>query len=374
MMFAPILLAVAAPTAPVAFESTSPVAYLIDFSSGATLYARDADRRIPTASMAKMMTAWVAFEAIKAGELKSKQTFSVKDATWTKWNNTGSSMFLKVRENVSVENLLHGVLTVSGNDAAVVLAEGIAGTETLFAKRMTAEAKRLGMKNSQFGTANGWPDNGGTYSTAHDLALLANRIVTDHPALFRQYFSQQNFTWNGVTQANRNPLLGAIAGADGMKTGHSDEAGYCLVGTVQQGKRRLLLVIAGLPTQAARINEARSLMQWGFDAWESKPLFSGGRFVTEIPVQLGDHSKVKLIAPRDLAATLPKGSSKPISLMILYKGPVRAPFAKGTELAQLVAKLPDGSKQIMPLIASESVGTASFFGRAWNGVKGVVGA
>lgn len=373
-MFVPILLAVAAPAAPVAYESTAPVAYLIDFSSGAILYSRDADRRIPTASMAKMMTAWVAFEAIKAGKLKSKQSFPVRDETWTKWNNTGSSMFLKVKEDVSVENLLHGILTVSGNDASVVLAEGMAGTEAEFAKRMTAEAKRLGMKNSRFGTANGWPDEGVTYSTAHDLALLANRIVTDHPVLFRQYFGQRNFTWNGVTQANRNPLLGAISGADGMKTGHSDEAGYCLVGTVLQGKRRLLLVIAGLPSQTARISEARNMMQWGFNAWQSKPLFARGKAVAEIPVQLGDKSRIRLIAPRDLAATLPKGSVKPVSLTIRYKGPVRAPFAEGAELAQLVAKLPDGSKQVMPLVAAEGVGTASFFGRAWNGAKSMVGA
>lgn len=373
-MFAPILLMAAAPAAPVAYESTAPVAYLIDFSSGAVLYSREAERRIPTASMAKMMTAWVAFEAIKAGKLKSKQTFPVKDATWTKWNNTGSSMFLKIGEDVSVENLLHGILTVSGNDASVVLAEGMAGTEAEFAKRMTTEAKRLGMKNSRFGTANGWPDSGATYSTAHDLALLANRIVTDHPTLFRQYFGQPSFTWNGVTQGNRNPLLGAIAGADGMKTGHSDEAGYCLAGTVQQGKRRLLLVIAGLPTQAARINEARNMMKWGFEAFQSKPLFSRGRFVTNIPVQLGDRSTVRLIAPRDLAATLRKGLAKPISLTVRYKGPVRAPFAKGTELAQLVATLPDGSKQLMPLVAAEKIGSAGFVGRAWNGVKSMVGA
>ena len=373
-MFAPILLAATAPASPTAYESAAPVAYLIDFSSGAILYSRDADRRIPTASMAKMMTAWVTFEAIKAGKLTTKQTFPVKDATWTKWNNTGSSMFLKVREDVSVANLLHGILTVSGNDASVVLAEGMAGTEAAFAERMTMEAKRLGMKNSRFGTANGWPDSGYTYSTAHDLALLANRIVNDHPELFRQYFGQRSFTWNGVTQANRNPLLGAIAGADGMKTGHSDEAGYCLVGTVKQGKRRLLLVIAGLSTQAARINEARNMMKWGFDAWQSKPLFGRGRTVVDIPVQLGDKSKISLVAPRDLAATLPKGSTNPNSLTVRYNGPVRAPFAKGAELAQLVVKLSDGSKQIMPLVAAESVGTTGFFGRAWNGAKSLVGA
>lgn len=359
---------------PASYDSAAPVAYLMDVASGATLYARDADRRIPTASMAKMMTAWVAFQSIKAGKLNQAQKFKVSDATWTKWNNTGSSMFLKAREEVSVENLLHGMLTVSGNDASVVLAEGMAGSEVAFTKLMNAEAKRLGMKDSQFGTANGWPDEGRTYSTAHDLALLANRIITEHPALFRQYFGQREFTWSKVTQPNRNPLLGVIEGADGMKTGHSDEAGYCLAGTVQRGKRRLLMVIAGLPTQQSRIDEARAFMNWGFDAWAARPLFARNKVVAHIPVQLGDASKVALLAPRDLAVALPKGGVKGIKLSVRYKGPARAPFRKGAELAQLVVKLPDGSNQVMPLVAAQSVGEAGFLGRAWNGAKSLVGA
>jgi serine-type D-Ala-D-Ala carboxypeptidase (penicillin-binding protein 5/6) len=371
MSFTTILLLAAAP-AP--YQSTAPVAFMVDVASGATLYARDDQRRIPTASMAKMMTAWVAFEAIKDGKLKADQKFKVSDAVWTKWNNEGSSMFLKAREQVSVEDLLHGILTVSGNDASVVLAEGIAGSEASFTDRMNAEAKRLGMTNSQFKTANGWPDEGQTYSTARDLALLANRIITDHPALFRQYFGQREFTWADVTQQNRNPLLGAIDGADGMKTGHSDEAGYCLTGTVKRGKRRLLMVIAGLPTQASRISEARAFMNWGFDAWVDRPLFARGKIVTSIPVQLGEDSKVDVVAPRDLAAILPKETAAPIKLAVRYNGAVRAPFQKGTELAQLVVQLPDGSKQTMPLVAAKTVAEAGFFGRAWNGIKSLVGA
>lgn len=374
MIFASLLMLVTTPAGIGPHESAAPVAYLTDVSSGATLYARDEKRRIPTASMAKMMTAWVAFEAIKTGKIKPKQTYKVSNATWKKWNNTGSSMFLKAGEDVSVENLLHGVLTVSGNDASVVLAEGIAGSEAAFIVRMNAAAKKLGMVNSRFGTANGWPDEGVTYSTARDLALLAEKIITDHPALFRQYFGQSSFSWNGVTQANRNPLLGAVAGADGMKTGHSDEAGYCLVGTVQQGKRRLLMVVAGLPTQSARINEARNLMRWGFDAWQAKPLFARGRIVAHIPVQLGDMSQIAVIAPRDLAATLLKGSNTNFKLTIRYKGAVKAPFAKGAEIAQLVVKFPNGTQQTMPLVAANSVQTAGFWGRAWNGVKSLAGA
>jgi serine-type D-Ala-D-Ala carboxypeptidase (penicillin-binding protein 5/6) len=366
------LLAISAPLA--AYDSAAPVAYMVDMGSGATLYARDANRRIPTASMAKMMTAWVAFEAIKAGKLRPEQTFKVDDATWAKWNNAGSSMFLKAREEVSVENLLHGILTVSGNDASVVLAEGIAGSEPAFAKLMNAEAKRLGMTKSRFGTANGWPDEGQTYSTARDLALLADHIINDHPALLRQYFGQRTFVWNKVTQPNRNPLLGAIEGADGMKTGHSDEAGYCLVGTVLQGKRRLVMVIAGLASQTSRIDEARSFMRWGFEAWDTRPLFPANSRVAEIPVQQGSQNTIALLAPRYFAATFPKGKGKGVKLKVRYKGPIRAPFRKGAMLAQLEVKTSDGRTQILPLVAAQSVAKAGFFGRAWNGAKSLVGA
>lgn len=359
---------------PATYDSAAPVAYMVDVASGATLYARDADRRIPTASMAKMMTAWVVFQAIKSGKLRPEQDFTVSDDAWSKWNNKGSSMFLKARQQLSVRDLLHGMLTVSGNDASIVLAEGVAGSEADFTRLMNAEAKRLGMTNSRFGTANGWPDEGRTYSTARDLAVLANHIITDHPALFREYFGEREFTWNKVTQPNRNPLLGAIEGADGMKTGHSDEAGYCLTGTVKRGNRRVVMVIAGLPSQQSRIAEARAFMNWGFDAWDARPLFARNRVVATVPVQLGDASKVALLAPRDLAAILPKGQKTKMKLAVKYRGPVRAPFRKGAELAQLVVRLPDGSQQVMPLVAAQSVGTASFFGRAWNGAKSLVGA
>jgi serine-type D-Ala-D-Ala carboxypeptidase (penicillin-binding protein 5/6) len=374
MSVASLLLLTAAPTLAIPPETSAPVAYLTDVSSGATLYARDAKRRIPTASMAKMMTAWVAFEALKTGKLKADQQFVVSKNVWTQWNNTGSSMYLKASEKVSVENLLHGILTVSGNDASVVLAEGMAGSEAAFTKLMNVEAKKLGMVDSHFGTANGWPDQGVTYSTAHDLSLLAHKIITEHPVLFRQYFGQRSFTWSGITQPNRNPLLGAITGADGMKTGHSDEAGYCLVGTVQQGKRRLLMVVAGLPTQAVRISEARHLMQWGFDAWHAKPLFNKGRIVAHIPVQLGTKSRIGVVAPHDLMATIAKGEKPKLTLRVRYKGPVKAPFQKGAQIAQLIVKFPNGAQQVMPLVAVDAVQTAGFWGRAWNGAKSLVGA
>ena len=204
------------------FETPAPVAYLVDLSSEAVLYSKDADRRMPPASMAKMMTAYIVFAMLSDGKLKLNQKFTVKTDTWKKWNNVGSTMFLAPNEQVTVENLLHGTITVSGNDAAIALAEGIAGTEAGFVDRMNAMATKLGMKDSYFGTPNGWPDEGKTLTTARDLTLLGARTINDYPALYRKFYGQTEFRWANITQADRNPLLGKIAGADGLKTGHTD--------------------------------------------------------------------------------------------------------------------------------------------------------
>ncbi|OHT20245.1 D-alanyl-D-alanine carboxypeptidase DacC precursor [Sphingomonas haloaromaticamans] len=234
-MKSPILLAVlastilasAAPAAAPPFETEAPVAYMKDLSSGAVLYAKDADRRMPPASMAKMMTVYVAFDLIKKGELKLDQMVTVRPETWKQWHGpaAGSTMFLSPGEQVSVQNLLHGIVTLSGNDACVVLAEGIAGTEPAFVALMNQRAKELGLDNSHFGTSNGWPDNGVTYVTAHDLAELAARTIQDFPDLYKAFYSQTSFTWGktmgsgaDITQQNRDPLLGRVQGADGLKT------------------------------------------------------------------------------------------------------------------------------------------------------------
>ncbi|WP_374542383.1 D-alanyl-D-alanine carboxypeptidase family protein [Sphingorhabdus sp.] len=283
------------------FKTQAPIAYLVDAHSGVVLLDKASAKRIPTASMAKMMTAYVAFEAIRAGKLDRKATFTMRPATWANWNNRGSSMFLRSGQQVSVENLLHGILTLSGNDASVVLAEGISGSEKAFTDEMNATAERLGMKDSRFGTANGWPDRGGTYSTARDLGVLAKRIIEDHPDLFHEFFNQPSFRWNNISQPNRNPLLGAVEGADGMKTGHSNEAGYCLVGTAQRGPRRLIMVVAGLPSMQSRVDEARGMMRWGFDNWQEKPLFNPGQTVTRVPVQLGTGDVVQAVTPHRIS-------------------------------------------------------------------------
>ena len=379
---AALCVATAAPAKAPPFETPAKVAYLIDLSSGAVLLAKDADRRMPPASMAKMMTTNVAFELIKKGDLSLNKMCTVRPETWQKWHGpqAGSTMFLSPGEQVSVENLLDGIVTLSGNDASVVLAECIAGTEEAFANVMNENAKRLGLTNSRFGNSNGWPDEGRTYVTARDLATLARAEIENHPQLYKRFYSKSEFTWGktmgsgaNITQGNRNPLLGRVAGADGLKTGHTEEAGYGFTGSAEQNGRRLIMVVAGLDSFTGRINESVRLMQWGFNAWQSKPLFKAGTNVGSAKVQLGSSSEVPLVAPRDLALTIPAGIlSKTGAMKIRYQGPVKAPIAKGDHVADLVVSMPDG-EQVMPLVAAEAIGQAGFFGRAWLGLLQLIG-
>ncbi len=363
------------------FQTAAPIAYMEDLSSGAVLYARDADRRMPPASMAKMMTVYVAFDMLRKGELKLDQMMTVRPETWAKWHGpaAGSTMFLSSGENVSVANLLYGIVTLSGNDACVVLAEGISGSEQAFTERMNRAAAEIGLKDSHFGTANGWPDNGVTYVTAHDLANLAAATITNHPQLYKQFYSKRDFTWgktmggNAITQANRDPILGRVAGADGLKTGHTEEAGYGFTGSAEQNGRRLVMVVAGLTSSGQRAEESVRFMEWGFRAWSSKPIVAKGRKVETAEVQLGDSSTVGLIAPKALTATLPAGTSPNLTAKVVYNGPIKAPIKAGQHIADLVVSTPDGVQQTMPLVAEKDVGTAGFFGRAWAGLTGFFG-
>ncbi len=355
------------------FETQAPIAYLIDMSSNRVLLDRDSRKQIPTASMAKMMTAYVAFEAMRDGRLTPDTRFAVKAATWQTWNNQGSTMFLRANERVRVDDLLHGILTLSGNDASIVLAEGMRGSEADFVERMNAYAVGLNMRDSHFETANGWPDQGKTYSTARDLSTLARQIIVRHPKLFKEYFSQRSLRWNGVEQANRNPLLGAVPGADGMKTGHSDEAGYCLTGTAERGGRRLIMVVAGLPTMQARIDEARALMQWGFDNWRETPLFRPSQIVTMVPLQLGDRQTVGAATSQRVAMLNPIAEKAVPDLRVRYSGPIKAPVRKGQKIAELFVRYPDDETQVFPLYATNNVDAAGFWRRASNGLQSLWG-
>jgi len=363
------------------YTSEAPIAYLKDLSSGAVLYDKGGETRMPPASMAKMMTAHVAFRLIQKGELKLDQKFTVRPETWQKWHGpqAGSTMFLSVGEQVTVENLLHGIVTLSGNDACVVLAEGIAGTEQAFVALMNQEAKRLGLKNSNFGTSNGWPDEGVTYVTAADLASLAEATVEETPGLYKKFYATRSFTWGktmggaDIEQGNRNPILGKVAGADGLKTGHTEEAGFGFTGSAEQEGRRLVMVVAGLSSANQRIAESVRFMDWGFRAWKAQPLFKKGQTVETAAVQMGSATSVALVAPQDMAVTLPRAASSNITVKVAYTGPIKAPIIKGQKIGQLIISTPDTPPQILPLVAGADVAEAGIFGRLWNGLKSFFG-
>jgi len=368
----------AAPT----FETPARIAYMIDLSSGAVLYAKDADRRIPPASMAKMMTTHVAFDLIRRGELSPDKVCTVRPETWRRWHGdaAGSTMFLTAGEQVSVRNLLRGIVIASGNDAAVTLAECISGTEAAFVALMNRQSRAMGLANSHWGNPVGWPDGGVTYTSARDLATLAAGTIRDHPELYREYYGLREFTWGRtlggnapITQANRNPLLGRIAGADGLKTGHTEEAGYGFTGSADQRGRRIVMVVAGLTSANQRISESVRFMDWGFRAWRSRPLLRQGQRIGEAQVQGGGVANVGLVAPRNIAVTYPAGLGQDLRARIVYQGPVRAPVARGQHIADLVVTTADMPPQTMKLVAEAAVPEAGFFGRLWFGLKSLIG-
>ena len=374
-----VLAAMPATAAAPTFDTPAPVAYMVDMSSDAVLYSKDPDHRMPPASTAKMMTVYVVFDMIKKGQLKADQQFTMSPETWRKWHSQGSTMFLKADESVSVDNLLKGIVTLSGNDACVVLAEGVSGTEQAFTDRMNEAAKRLGLTNSHFGTSNGWPDNGVTYVTARDLAKLAEATIRDFPDLYKRYYALPSFTWgtqmNGsaIDQANRDPLLGVVAGADGLKTGHTDEAGYSFVGSAIQNGRRLVMVVAGFTTYNQRKEESIKFMNWGFRAWQSHPIVAKGKQIATAEVQLGSSSSVGLVAADNLAMTVPSGTTPNTNAKVVYDGPLKAPIKAGDHVADLIVTSPGMPDQRFPLVADKDVGLAGFFGRAWTGLMQLFG-
>lgn len=374
-----VLAAMPATAAAPTFDTPAPVAYMVDMSSNAVLYSKDPDHRMPPASTAKMMTVYVVFDMIKKGQLKPDQQFTMSPETWRKWHSQGSTMFLKANESVSVDNLLKGIVTLSGNDACVVLAEGVSGTEQAFTDRMNEAAKKLGLTNSHFGTSNGWPDNGVTYVTARDLAKLAEATIRDFPDLYKRYYSLPSFTWgtqmNGsaIDQANRDPLLGVVAGADGLKTGHTEEAGYSFVGSAIQNGRRLVMVVAGFTTYNQRKDESIKFMNWGFRAWQTHPIVAKGKEVATAEVQLGSSSSVGLVAADNLAMTVPSGTTPNTNAKVVYDGPLKAPIKAGDHVADLIVTSPGMPDQRFPLVADKDVGQAGFFGRAWTGLMQLFG-
>jgi D-alanyl-D-alanine carboxypeptidase (penicillin-binding protein 5/6) len=353
---------------------TIPVALLYDIGSGQALFERRADLRFVPASMTKVMTAYVAFELISQGKLRADQSFRVAPGTSARFAASGATMNLRDGEAVSVDMLIRGITTISANDAALVLAEGIAGDVGKWCDMMNAEARRLGMSDSHFATPNGWPDGGKTWLSARDLVLLGEALIYRHPALYRRYFGQKRLVWPRANGQNYDPITGVVAGADGIKTGHTNEAGYNFLGSAERDGRRLLMVVAGSKSVAERAAASRALLEWGFAAWRKLPLFAAGATVAEARVQNGVSRRVALSAPYALHAVFPADSPDRagVLLRLHYKGPLIAPIAKGQKVAELEIAAPGRPTGRVALYAAESVAVAGPLDRLANGLAGLL--
>ncbi|MBI0535024.1 D-alanyl-D-alanine carboxypeptidase [Roseomonas sp. KE2513] len=331
-------------------DTAARLALIIDADTGAVLLEKNADERMPPSSMSKLMTIYVVFDLLKQGRLTMEQELPVSERAW---RMGGSKMFVQLGTSVKVQDLIRGVIIQSGNDACIVLAEGIAGSETQFAEMLNDYGRKLGLTASTFRNATGWPDPEHRM-TCRDLSILARRLISDFPDNFRIY-SERSFVWNNITQENRNPLLGRVAGADGLKTGHTDEAGYGLTGTAKRGDRRLILVVNGLSSMAARREETERLMEWAFREFENVALFRASDTIEEAPVYLGERLKVPLVGGRDVVLTLPKQWRRSLQVRLRYDSPVPAPIAKGQELGKLEVSGAGVPPMSVPLLAGADV-------------------
>jgi D-alanyl-D-alanine carboxypeptidase (penicillin-binding protein 5/6) len=345
-------------------ETQAEEAFLVDFDTGAVLLNKNGDKRMPPSSMSKMMTAYMVFERLKDGRLSLDDELSVSEKAWRKG---GSKMFVEVGNQVRVEDLLRGVIVQSGNDACIVLAEGLGGSEEAFADQMTEKGREMGLTGSNFTNATGWPDDN-HYVTARDLATLARHIIVDHPEHYH-YYSEKEFTWNGIRQGNRNPLLYRNIGADGLKTGHTEAAGYGLTASAMQNGRRLILVVNGLPSVQARADESERLMSWGFREFDNYALFKAGDTVDEAPVWLGAEETVPLVVAEDMTVTLPRNDRNGMKVSVVYESPIPAPIPAGQEIAKLRVTWPEGVPVEVPLQAGKDVDQLGPFGRIFASIK-----
>jgi D-alanyl-D-alanine carboxypeptidase (penicillin-binding protein 5/6) len=347
-----------------AIETNAREAFIMDFDTGAVLLDKEGDTLTEPASMTKMMTVHMLFKYIKDGRVSMDDTFHVSEKAWRKG---GSKMFVEVNSNVSVSDLLHGIIVQSGNDAAIVVAEGLGGSEEAFAEAMTEEARAIGMNKSVFKNATGWPAEGHLV-TVRDLAILARDTIRNFPDLYELY-SVKEFTYNGIRQPNRNPLLGTSAGVDGLKTGHTEAAGYGLTASAERDDRRLILVVNGLGSVRERRTESQKLLDWGFREFDNYDLFAEGETVSSANVWLGSEPKVDLVVDNEVLLTLPRTASRDMKVSVVYEGPVPAPISQGDQIAMLKVEVPDQDTIEFPLYAAHDVGRLGFVGRIGAAIK-----
>ena len=353
-----ILLAGAPSDGTAAFETSAAQMILVDDTTGAVMLEKNSDQPMFPASMSKLMTLYVVFEALTEGSLSLDAPLRVSEKAW---RMGGSKMFVELNSRISVDDLLRGVIVQSGNDACIVLAEGIAGSEAQFVDLMNAMAKKLGLDNSHFMNVTGWPDPQHV-TTARDLAILAHGIISDFPQ-FYSIFQEKNFTYNGIKQGNRNPLLYTYAGADGLKTGHTEASGYGLTASASRGGRRIIAVANGMSNVNERAHEVERILDHGFTEYSNYTLFKAGDIVEQVEVWLGDKVNVPLIINHDLTVTLSRSQRHELKVKVLAPGPVPAPVKMGTEIAKLVVTAGDRKPIELPLVAGTEIGRLSAFGR-----------
>ncbi|WP_299894506.1 D-alanyl-D-alanine carboxypeptidase family protein [uncultured Ruegeria sp.] len=346
-----------------AFDTSARAAYVIDQTTGTVLLSKEADQPLPPASMSKLMTLYVAFEALRDGRLTLDETLPVSEHAMS---YGGSTMFLNTQDRVRVEDLLRGIIVLSGNDACVVIAEALSpdGTEAGFARYMTQRAKQMGMNNSNFANSNGWPAAGHMMSV-HDLAVLADRLISDFPEYY-PLFAEEVFEFDGRAPSNarnRNPLLRLDIGADGLKTGHTQEAGYGLVGSAKQGDRRVIFVLTGLDSTGQRAEEAEAVVNWSFRNFVERTVANAETPIAEAKLWMGEKKTVGLVPDGDLNVLFPVLGTQNVEAEVVYEGPINAPVKKGQQLAELVIK-PEGLPEIRrPLVAAEDVAIGGFLVR-----------
>ncbi len=347
-----------------AIESAAKQAILIDMTTGTVLFNKNADERMPPSSMSKIMTIYKVFERLRDGRLSLNDTFAVSEKAWRK---KGSKMFVAVNSRVKVEDLIRGIIVQSGNDATIVVAEGIAGSEDAFADELNESAQQLGMTNSHFVNASGWPAEGHE-TTARDLATLAAATIREFPKLYK-YYAEKTFTYNGIKQSNRNPTIYRNIGADGLKTGHTEAAGYGLTASAIRKGRRLILVVNGLASKKARRTESERLIDWGFREFGNYTLFKAGETVTEAQVWMGDLGRIPLVIEKDLVLTLPRKARRGMKVKVKYEEPIPAPLKKGDKLATLSVEVPGETTLDVPLVAGADVAKLGIVSRLGAAIK-----
>ncbi len=333
-------------------------AFAMDYETGAVLYDKDADIKMPTSSMSKVLTSMVAFDAVKNGTISMTQELPVSEKAW---RMQGSKTYVDINKPISVSDLIHGVIIQSGNDACIVLAEGIAGTEESFAELLNKKAAELGMKNSHFVNASGWPDPE-HYSTPRDLAIMARALIHDYPEEYPIY-SQKDFTYNNIKQGNRNPLLYSYPGTDGVKTGHAEEAGYGVIGSAVMNGRRVILVINGTKSMQERADESRKLMDWTLRNFKNVEIAKKGKIYGEADVVLGLQTKVPLTVAENVKMTLPQMAGADVKVQASYSTPLKAPVKTGEKVGKLIITIPNLPTQEIPLITAAPVEEKGMFAR-----------